>query len=153
MPNVNFNQVTIAGRMGRDPEMRFLPNGTAVVNLSLAVSRVYTDKEGQRQEETDWIRCEAWARTAEIINEYTKKGSTILVNGSLKTDSWEDPQSGEKRSKTYVRIQNMQLLDPKESNAESTSQRTSPQSRRQPAAPSRRPVASEEDAHDDQIPF
>ena len=89
------NKVILVGNLGSDPQMRYTPNGTAVANFSLATNESYTDKDGNRQEQTEWHRIVAWARLAEVCGEYLTKGKQIYVEGKLRTRSWE--QDGVKR--------------------------------------------------------
>ena len=104
-----LNKVMLIGNLGRDPEMRYTPNGTAVANFSIACNRTYTDREGQRQEETEWVRIVCFARQAEIAGQYLQRGSPIFVEGRLQTRSWED-QQGQTRYMTEVVANNFQFL-------------------------------------------
>lgn len=106
----SLNKVQIIGNMGQDPEVRFIPNGTAVSTFSLATSERWTDKAGQKQEKTEWHRCEVWGQQAEFIGEYAKKGSQIYVEGSLTTEKYTD-KDGVERYTTKVKAQSVQLLD------------------------------------------
>lgn len=103
------NKVIILGRIGQDPEVRYTRDGTAVSNFSLAVSERWNDKAGQRQERTEWIRCVAWGKTAEIVKEYVGKGNPLYVEGKMQTRKWEDKE-GQTRYTTEVNVQNLQLL-------------------------------------------
>ena len=99
------------GTVGKDPETRYQTNGTAVSSLSIAVNESWKDKDGQRQERTEWIRVVFFNRLAEIVNEYVKKGSKLYIEGSLRTRSWE--QDGIKRYATEIVASEMQMLDSK----------------------------------------
>ena len=105
-----LNKVILIGNLTRDPEMRYLDSGTAVATLGLAVNRRYTDRNGEKQEDTCFINIDAWARLAEICNQYLKRGSKVLVEGDLRFRQWET-DSGEKRSAHSVTAQSVQFLD------------------------------------------
>lgn len=107
----SFNKVIIVGNLTRDPEVRFIPSGTAVCDISLAVNSQWTDrKSNERKEEVTFVEVTLWGRTAEIAGEYLAKGRTVLIEGRLHQDSWEDKESGQKRSKMKVIAESMQLL-------------------------------------------
>ena len=103
------NKVILVGNVGRDPELRYTASGTAVANFSLATSRRWRDRDGNRKEETEWHRVVAWARTAEIVNQYAGKGRQLFVEGRLQTRQWED-RDGNTRYTTEVVADNIQLL-------------------------------------------
>ncbi len=103
------NKVILVGNVGRDPELRYTASGTAVANFSLATSRRYKDRDGNRQEQTEWHRVVAWARTAEIVNQYANKGKQLFIEGRLQTRQWED-RDGNTRYTTEVVADNIQLL-------------------------------------------
>ena len=106
----SYNKVILMGNLTRDPEMKYLPSGTAVANFGIAMSEKYTDKQsGEQRENVCFVDVEAWDRQAEIVNEYLSKGSPVFLEGALKLDSWETPE-GEKRSKLRVRMFRMQLI-------------------------------------------
>ncbi len=98
----NLNRVTITGNLVADPEIKYLPSGTAVAKLRVAVNNNYKDKSGEWKEDTCFIDVDVWAQRAERINETCRKGSKILVEGSLREDTWED-REGNKRSKIKIR--------------------------------------------------
>ena len=104
------NKVILIGNLGRDPEIRYTRDGTAVANLNVATSESWNDQNGQRQERTEWHRVVAWGRLAEIAKEYLAKGRQVYIEGKLQTRSWEDKQSGEKRYTTEVICDNFQML-------------------------------------------
>ncbi|MCJ7735547.1 MAG: single-stranded DNA-binding protein [Anaerolineales bacterium] len=85
-----YQKITIAGNLGRDPEMRYLPSGQAVTDMSVATNRTYTDSNGQKVTETTWFRVSVWGARAETVNQYLKKGSKVLIDGYLRPD----PESG-----------------------------------------------------------
>lgn len=96
------NKAILLGNVGRDPELRSLQSGGAVVNFSLATSRRWKDKDGERQEQTEWHQIVAFGRTAEVIAQYVVKGSKLYVEGRIQTRSWDDKQSGEKKYRTEI---------------------------------------------------
>lgn len=105
-----LNKVMIIGNLGRDPEMRYTPSGSPVTNFSVAVSRQSRTPEGEQREETEWFNVTCWDRQAEIANQYLAKGRQVYVEGRLRTRSWEDQQTGEKRYRTEVVASNLVLL-------------------------------------------
>jgi single-strand DNA-binding protein len=114
MARGSVNKVIIIGTLGRDPEMRYLPNGNAVVSISLATDEGYKDKNtGQQVDKTEWHRVEAFGRLAEIIGEYLKKGSKCYVEGKLRTDEYE--KDGIKRYSTKIIANEMTMLDTRQS--------------------------------------
>lgn len=106
----NLNKVQIIGRLGQDPEMRFTANGRAVSTFSVAVNRNYTTQDGERHEDTEWVRVVAWARLAELVSQYLTKGRQVYVEGRLQTRQWEDKE-GQRRYTTEVVAQDVQFLD------------------------------------------
>src|ERR1700740_1836792 len=106
----NFNRVILVGNLTRDPEVRYTPKGTPVAEIGLAVNRVYSGEDGERKEETTFIDVTLWARQAEIAGQYLKKGRQVFIEGRLQLDSWDDKQTGQKRSRLRVVCENMQLL-------------------------------------------
>ena len=107
----SFNKVILVGNLTRDPEVRYIPSGTAVCDISLAVNSQWTDrKSNERKEEVTFVEVTLWGRTAEIAGEYLGKGRPVLIEGRLHQDSWEDKESGQKRTKMKVIAESMQLL-------------------------------------------
>jgi len=106
----SFNKVILLGNLTRDPEIRYTPKGSAVCDLGLAVNRSYTLENGERREEVTYVDVVLWARLAEIAAEYLKKGRPVFIEGRLQLDTWDDKQSGQKRSKIRVIGENMQML-------------------------------------------
>ena len=107
------NKVIILGRLGNDPEMRYMPSGEPVANISIATSETWNDKNtGEKREKTEWHRVVAYRRTAEIIGQYTRKGSKLYVEGKLQTRKWTD-QNGVDRYTTEIIADSVQLLDSK----------------------------------------
>ena len=105
-----LNQVTLLGNVTRDPEMKFLPNGTAVAKFGLGMTRKYNTSDGQKREEVTFVDIDILGKTAEIAGKYVKKGDPLLVTGRLKLDQWDDKKTGEKRSKLCVLGEGIQLL-------------------------------------------
>jgi len=104
---MGINSVTLVGRAGRDPEVRYFESGTVVANLTMAVNR------RNREDEPDWFNLEIWGKQAQIAADYVKKGSLIGVTGSFKMDSWKDRNTGEDRNKPVVRVDRLELLGSK----------------------------------------
>ena len=110
MSRGGVNKVILIGNLGSDPEVKYLPSGIPLANFSLATSESWTDKEGVRQERTEWHRLVLWRKLAEIASQYLKKGSKIYVEGKLQTRSWDD-QNGQKRYMTEIVVNDLQMLD------------------------------------------
>ena len=106
----NLNRVMLMGNLTRDPELRHLPSGNPVVNVGIAINRRWKNQAGEQQEEVTFLDCEAYAKTAELINQYMKKGKPIFIEGRLKLDQWQDKE-GNNRSKIKVIIENFQFID------------------------------------------
>src|SRR5262245_6124952 len=107
----SFNKVILAGNLVADPELRYTPKGTAVCKIRLAVNRVYTTDSGEKKEEVTYVDVDAFARQAEVISQYLKKGRPILIEGRLRYETWEDKQTNQKRSKLGVVLESFQFLD------------------------------------------
>jgi single-strand DNA-binding protein len=106
----SFNKVLLLGNLTRDPEVRYTPKGSAVCDLGIAVNRSYTTDAGEKREEATFVDVTLWGRTAEVAGEYLKKGRPVFIEGRLQLDSWDDKQTGQKRSKLKVIGETMQLL-------------------------------------------
>ncbi|MEE8523440.1 MAG: single-stranded DNA-binding protein [Thermoanaerobaculia bacterium] len=113
MPAAKLNKVFLIGNLGRDPEIRSLPSGAPVANFSLATNRRWNDREGNRQEQTEWHNIVCFGRQAEVAGQYLNRGRQIHVEGRIQTRSWEDRQSGEKRYRTEIVCENFQMLGPR----------------------------------------
>lgn len=165
-----LNKVTLIGRLGVDPEVRFLPSGGAVTNIRLATSRRWKDRQtGERREETEWHRIVFFTRLAEIAGEYLRKGSLVYIEGRIQTRKWQD-QSGQDRYTTEIVAEQMQMLDSKsggtgnfnEQHSNVSHSNTAPQQAASPSQatqppevqnmPDSPPVAPIDD-FDDDIPF
>lgn len=106
----SLNQVNIIGRLGQDPEVKFMSNGTAVCNITVATSERWKDKQtGEQKEETEWHRMVIYGRLAEVAGEYLRKGSLAFFEGSLKTRKWQDQQGVDKYT-TEIRVEKMKIL-------------------------------------------
>ncbi|MBI3178226.1 MAG: single-stranded DNA-binding protein [Deltaproteobacteria bacterium] len=109
MAGGSVNKVILIGRLGADPEVRYTPSGTAVANFRIATSENWTDKQGQRQERTEWHRIVAWSKLAELVGEYLSKGRQVYVEGRLQTRAWDD-RDGNKRYSTEVQAREITFL-------------------------------------------
>jgi len=113
---MGINSVTLVGRAGRDPEVRYFESGTVVANLTMAVNR------RNRNDEPDWFNLEIWGKQAQVAADYVKKGSLIGITGSFKLDSWKDRNTGEDRNKPVVRVDRLELLGSKKDSENSNFQ-------------------------------
>ena len=104
-----LNKVMVIGKVGRDPEMRYMPNGKPVTSFSVSTSRSWTNSEGERREETEWFNVVAWGNLAEICKQHLRRGQQVYVEGRLQTRSWED-REGKKRFRTELVANEMILL-------------------------------------------
>ena len=109
---MSVNKAIIVGRLGKDPEIKYLESGSAIANFSVATDRKWKNKQGEKQEETEWHRCVSFGRTAEVCGEYLHKGSLVYIEGRLQTRDWED-KDGNKRYTTQVNVRQFQFLDKK----------------------------------------
>lgn len=105
----SVNKVIIVGNLGRDPEVRYLPEGGAITNISVATTDTWKDKSGEKQERTEWHRVAFFGKLAEIAGEYLKKGSQVYVEGALRTRKWQDKE-GKERYTTEIVADRMQML-------------------------------------------
>ena len=170
----NLNKVFLIGNLTRDPELRYTPSGMANTEFGIAINRSWKAANGEKREEVCFVDCQAWARSAEVISEYCKKGRPIFVEGRLQLSSWEG-KDGQKHSKMRVVVDNFQFLGgpggaggpggerrgPEDASSGAPVRRPAPE--RRPSPPSREPPSSsseepsgEPDANykvDDDIPF
>src|ERR1700730_17410679 len=109
----HVNKVILLGNVGKDPEVKFLPSGQAVANFSIATTDRYKDKAGEWQDRTEWHNVVAYARTAEIVRDYVKKGNKLYVEGRLTTRSWDDKDSAKKVYRTEIVVSDLSLLSGK----------------------------------------
>jgi single-strand DNA-binding protein len=128
----SFNKVILVGNLTRDPELRYLPKGTAVARLGLAVNRTWKTETGEKKEEVTFVDIDAFGVQAETICQYMRKGNPMLVEGRLRLDQWDDKQTGQKRSRLGVVLEGFQFLSSGPRPAEGAA----------PAAPAPRPAAS-----------
>ncbi|MWN90984.1 single-stranded DNA-binding protein [Gilliamella sp. Pra-s65] len=150
MANRGINKVILVGHLGQDPEVRYMSNGNAVANISIATSETWKDKQtGENRDRTEWHRVVIFGKLAEIAGEYLKKGSQVYLEGQLQTRKWQD-QSGQDRYTTEVVINpiggTLQILGSRDS--DSTSQQQAQQPKPQTA-----PAQAQQDTFDDGIPF
>ena len=135
----NFNKVILAGNLTRDPELRHLPKGTAVTKIGLAVNRTWRTETGEQKEEVTFVDVEFFGKPAEVISQYCAKGSSLLIEGRLKLDQWEDKQTQTKRSKLCVIGETFQFLGAKKEGSE--------------PRPASAPAATGSPISDDDVPF
>ena len=144
----NLNKVLLIGNLTRDPEVRYTPKGTAIADLGLAINRVWTE-EGQKREEVTFVDVTLWARLAEIAQQYLKKGNPAFIEGRLQLDTWDDKQTGQKRSKLKVVGESLQLLGTRTDAPSATSPRPG-----RPSPPPPRPSGDPHlDTEPDDIPY
>src|SRR6516162_11021345 len=127
---MNLNKALFVGNLTADPELIHTPKGTAVVNASLAVNEFYTPEDGERQQVTTFIDVKVWGPSAENFAKLAKKGQEILIEGSIRQDTWEDKESGQKRSKLYVRVDSWQFTQRKAQVPEAPVPAATPKSRK-----------------------
>lgn len=139
------NKVILIGNLGRDPEIRYTTSGQAVANFTIATTEGHTNKDGEKQEYTEWHRIVAWGRLAEICGEYLSKGKMIYVEGSIRTRSWGDKE-GKTRYTTEIIAKNMQMLSPVGSKPDASSSHDD-------RAPEDFEIEEDSFGSDDDIPF
>lgn len=151
MASKGVNKVILVGNIGQDPEIRYMPNGNPVANLTLATSESWKDKQsGETKEQTEWHRVVMFNKLAEIAGEYVKKGSKVYLEGALKTRKWQD-QQGQDRYTTEIVANELQMLDRRSDAGNSDYQQYSQQSE---AKPAKKPAeVAEVEIADDDIPF
>ncbi len=154
----NFNKVILAGNLTRDPELRYTPKGTAIAGFGLAINRSWKDESGQTKEEVTFIDIEAFGRQAEVVGQYFKKGRPMLVEGRLKLDSWDDKQTGQKRSRLGVTLEGFQFVGSsgaaRPDGAPAPAQASRPAAPAAPApAPTAPPADMEAPPSEDDVPF
>jgi single-strand DNA-binding protein len=146
----SFNKVILLGNLTRDPEVRYTPKGSAVTDLGIAVNRQYTLESGEKREEVTFVDVTFWGRTAEVAGEYLKKGRPVFIEGRLQLDTWDDKQSGQKRSKLKVIGETMQMLgSPRGSGSPNGGDEPAGRAGK-PSAPPKSEVTAPDD---DEIPF
>ena len=146
----SVNKVILIGRLGRDPELKYTPNGAPVAKFSLATDEVFKDRSGEQQKHTEWHNIVAWNKLAEICGEYLTKGKQVYIEGSIRSRQWDDKQTGAKRTAYEIVAQKMTMLGSK-----ADSERTATAA---PGRPSTEPSAepeppAEPEITDSDIPF
>jgi len=154
----NLNRVLLIGNLTRDPEIRYTPKGTAVADIGLAVNRVFSGEDGEKREEVTFVDVVLWSRLAEIAEQYLKKGRPVFIEGRLQLDSWDDKQTGQKRSRLRVVAENLQLLGSRGEGDPGGASGSPPPARRSAAAPAPAPRPNpprdpDLDTEPDDIPF
>ena len=149
----SFNKVILAGNLTRDPELRYTPKGTAIARLGIACNRKWKSETGELKEEVTFVDVDAFGKQAETIGQYLKKGRPILIEGRLRYDTWEDKQSGQKKSKLGVVLENFQFLDSGGGRGEGAAEapRSRPASGSTPPAPE--PADGDAPPESDDVPF
>jgi single-strand DNA-binding protein len=153
----SVNKVILLGNVGKDPEMRSTPGGTLVANFTLATTDRQKDAQGNWQDRTEWHNLVAFTRTAEIIRDYVKKGSKLYVEGKIQTRSWDDKETGAKRYRTEIIVNDLSLLSGRDETTSAGYSRASSSSGSS-ASFDQRPASHDEYAQqteisDDDIPF
>lgn len=143
----SVNKAILLGHLGGDPELRYLPDGSPVANFSLATHETWKDKSGEKQERTEWHRCQAWGQLAEIAGEYLKKGAPVYLEGKIRTRKWQDKE-GRDRYTTEIVVERLQMLG-------AGRRDTDPAERGVPAEGEDKPKATRSafDDFEDDIPF
>jgi len=161
----SFNRVILLGNLTRDPQVRYTPGGTAVSEIGLAVNRTWFDqKTNSRREEVTFVDVTLWGRQAEVAGEYLAKGRQVLIEGRLQLDTWDDKESGQKRSKLRVVCENMTMVGPRgdgqrpEGARGDTGRAESPRGGGRPSAESQAPIeeyhdSPQEASPEDEVPF
>ena len=139
----SFNKVILLGNITRDPELKYLPKGTAVCQFGLAVNRKWKDQAGELKEEVTFCELQAWGNTAENISKYFRKGSPIFIEGRLSQETWEDKATGQKRSKTRIVVETFQFIGGKRDDS----------AQPQPPKPIGKPAPEASEPEDDDVPF
>jgi len=155
----SYNKIILAGNLTRDIEIRYTQGGSAIGNTAIATTRKFKSQTGEQKEEVLFVDLTFFGRTAEIANQYLRKGSKVLVDGRLKLDQWTDQQSGAKRSKHSVTVENLQMIGSKDPQNEYIQQNNQPQTYQAPpsqSAPTQDQSTlqvPEIDINEDEIPF
>lgn len=150
MASRGVNKVIIVGNLGKEPEIKYMPNGNAVANLTVATSETWKDKNtGEQAEKTEWHRIVAFRRLAEIMGEYLKKGSKVYLEGKLQTRKWQD-KNGADHWTTEIIVDQMQMLDSRGQGSAPAQQQRPAQSASQQSRPASEPPQND---FDDDIPF
>lgn len=151
----SVNKVILIGNLGNDPEMRYLPSGDAVANLSIATTDKYKDRNGEMQEATEWHRVSFFGKTAEVCGQYLKKGSQVYIEGSIRTRKWQDKE-GNDRYTTEIRGDRMQMLGGRGGSGGMADMDSAPRASSAPSRPApakTAPPGTSFDDLEDDIPF
>jgi single-strand DNA-binding protein len=153
-----LNKVFLIGNLTRDPELRVTPKGTAICQFGIAVNRQFKDESGATRDETTFVDIEAWGKQGELVSKYLSKGSLAMVEGRLKLDQWEDKQTGQKRNKMKVVLDNVQFLSSRSSGGGSGGggqAAAAPEGEpgQAPARPARPAAPAGQEAPDEDVPF
>jgi single-strand DNA-binding protein len=157
----NLNKVFIIGRLTRDPDVRYTPKGTQITELGVAVNRTYQGDNGEKKEESVFVDVILWGKLAETAGQYLQKGRSVFCEGRLQLDSWDDKQTGQKRSRLRVIAENMQFLSQRAENEAGHSATATParrpaavaSERRQPAPVASTAIPQDSDPFVDDVPF
>lgn len=144
---MSFNQCTFVGNLGRDPEMKFLPNGNAICNFSLGVSEKWKTKDGDQKEHTEWVRCTVYGKLAEVCGKYLTKGKQALVQGRMQTRKWTDKE-GNDRYTTEIIVDTMKMLGGRPDGSRENSGGWDDAKRE-----AQRPQQKQDESFDEDIPF
>jgi single-strand DNA-binding protein len=149
----NYNKVILIGNLTRDPELRYTPKGAAIAKLGIAVNRSWRTETGESREEVTFVDVDAFGRQAETIGQYMKKGRPIMIEGRLRLDTWDDKQTGQKRSRLGVVLESFQFLDSARGGDEGAAPRP-PRAQPAESAPPAGPAAAADEPHgEDDVPF
>ena len=149
---MSVNKVILLGRLGQDPELKYTPGGSAVCNFSLATTEAWTDKQGQKQEKTEWHRVVVWGKLAELCNQYLAKGRQAFLEGRLQTRSWDD-KDGNKRYTTEILASTVQFIGGATANNTSTNTNVDNSYAQAPAPAQEYQISSDASFAADDIPF
>jgi len=152
MAGKSVNKVILVGNLGKDPEVKYTPQGKPVAKFTLATNERYKDKDGQWQDRTEWHNVVLWERLAEIAGEYLKKGGKVYIEGRLRTDSWDDKTTGQKKYMTTIVGNDLVLLGGRGESGESTRGAAAGNNFDQ-RAPEAEPAAASTPISDEDIPF
>jgi len=156
MAKGSVNKVILIGNLGRDPEVRYTPNGLAVANITIATTEMWKDKQsGDNQERTEWHRIVCYNRLAEIVGEYLRKGSKVFIEGRLQTRKWQDKNTNQDRYTTEIIADSLQMLDSKGSSSGSAMNHSDmpTHASEKSGVDTEQPQAATADSFDDDIPF
>ena len=148
----SFNKVILMGNLTRDPESRYTSKGTAIAKIGLAVNRVWRTETGEQKEEVTFVDVDAFGKQAETIGQYLKKGRPVLVEGRLKLDTWDDKQSGQKKSKLGVVLETFQFVGSAQGQS-GPGRKGAPAETARPRVTENNPAPTEEMPAEDDVPF